>query len=665
MMTFAGQLPRQGPAYAYVQVGTHVASQSAVHGILAALLARAETGRGQVVETSLLQGMMPYDLSALLVRQLMRKFPDRFVVDPNAQFGRMPTLQYHPVLAKDGQWIQLGNLVEHLYHSFIQVAELFDIYADERYQGNPNQYTEEAREELRDRILLRMRERTSDEWMAAFIENGNVASEKFQDTQAALEHPQLIHNGNVIEVDTRDFGRMKQIGPAAKLLETPAAPSADIPRPGEHPDPAWSGAGTAAPARAEHDTLLKRPLEGVTVVELATIIATPYACSLLGDLGARVIKIETIAGDQMRGMLEGAGAAKTTATKEGISIDLKDPRGQEIAKRIVAKADLLIHNYRPGVPERLGIGYEQVKEFNPGIVYVSATGYGSDGPYAHRPNAHPIPGAALGGAYMQAGGEAAMTVSDDVEVLRETARRLMRANEVNPDPNTSMVIATGAMLGLFAKRMHGVGQHVQMNMMGANAYANSDDFVSYEGKAPRPTADPELHGLGALYRLYRAAGETWVFLACLTDREGEALAKAMGPVLAADARFATAEARREHDAELATLLASCFASRDADEWESMLAEDVGCVRADAATVGEFFDTSDHVLENGFIAEVEHLRWGSYWRHGPLVQLSATPSRAGAGILAGQHTRQLLREFGYSPEETEVLFADRVVASEPV
>ena len=109
-----------------------------------------------------------------------------------------------------------------------------------------------------------------------------------------------------------------------------------------------------------------------------------------------------------------------------------------------------------------------------------------------------------------------------------------------------------------------------------------------------------------------------------------------------------------------------FATRHADEWESRLTElDVACVRADAATAGEFFDTSEHVMANGFVAEAEHLRWGPYWRHGSLVQFSETPARAGSGILAGQHSRQLLREIGRPPEEVEQLFAERVVASEPV
>ena len=186
-----------------------------------------------------------------------------------------------------------------------------------------------------------------------------------------------------------------------------------------------------------------------------------------------------------------------------------------------------------------------LRQDNPNIVYVSATGYGSDGPHSHRPNAHPVPGAGLGGAYYQAGGAPAMVVSDDIEVLRETARQLMRANEVNPDPNTSLVIATAAMLGLYVQRTQGIGQHIQCNMMGANAYANFDDFVSYEGKPERPNPLTGLYGLNATYRLYPAASG-WVFLACPSQHEWRNMVRTMGAdALLDDARFAPSGGNRQ------------------------------------------------------------------------------------------------------------------------
>src|SRR5215212_1753802 len=239
MQLFGGQVRREGPVYAAVQLATHAAAQAAVQGILAALLVRERTGHGQVVRTSLLQGMLPYDMAGLTTRQLMRLHPDRFPVDPLAAFDRQPTLQYQPVLCADGRWLQLGNLLEHLFHAFINAAGLGHIYADERFHSAPY-LGEEAREQLREIMIERMRERTAAEWMETFVADG----------------------------------------PVARTRATPAVLSPTSPEPGEHDAAhlaAWGTALTApaliaatAPSTATNHL---PPLAGVTVVELATIIA--------------------------------------------------------------------------------------------------------------------------------------------------------------------------------------------------------------------------------------------------------------------------------------------------------------------------------------------------------------------------------------------------------
>ena len=166
------------PASPPVPVGSHGASQGAVHGILAALIERDRCGRGQIVETSILQGLMPFDLLQLLLTQLHEREPDIYPAI-NVFGGGMPTLNYHPVLTADGRWIQLGNLLEHLFYAFMDAADLTHLFVEEQWQRSQVEWTPDALEAMRDRILERMQERTADEWMDIFRASGNVAAEPF------------------------------------------------------------------------------------------------------------------------------------------------------------------------------------------------------------------------------------------------------------------------------------------------------------------------------------------------------------------------------------------------------------------------------------------------------------------------------------------------------
>ena len=671
MGAFSAIARRGGPAFSAVQVGTHAAAQSAITGTLAALLARERIGSGQLVETSLLQGMFPYDLNTLLREQLMQRFPDRLQTDLVARGltpDTMPNLGYHPVVAADGRWIQFANLLEHLFHNQIVALGLEDTLADPRYVGAPNRLDEEAREELRNQILERVRERPAAEWMRIFHENGNVAADIVGSAEEALEHPDLLANDEVVERADPTLGSVRQLGLLARLVETPGRVGRPAPTPGEQSrevlsEPArqpWTGSTPIDDGRP--------PLDGITVLEFATIIAAPLGVSLLGDLGARVIKVEpTNGGDPQRGMAgTGLGghmaATKTTASKESICINLKMEEGQSIVRKLVEQADVLIHNYRPGVPERLGIGYEQVRAIRPQIVWVSANGYGPDGPGARRPAAHPIPGAVCGGALLQAGAGWPAGDLGSLDGIREAARWYKNANEANPDPNVSVTLATAALLGLYARRKTGSGQPIFLSMLGANGYANADDFLAYKVKPDRQQLDPQLFGLNALCRLYRAR-DGWICLSISEDAEWEAFCATTGRGdLRDDVRFGDSNARLEHSEELASVLTELFGTKDSSEWEQQLTKGgVGCVRADEyENAGQFFLHNEQMHANGFAPLATHAVLGEYQRWGPLVAFSKTPGRYGPGVLAGQHTDSILAELGYKNEAVGELHETGVV-----
>ena len=666
---FTGQSKRPGPHFAAVEVANHGTTMAAVRGILSAIIVREKTGQGQRVETSLMQGISPFDVNNWLVWQMMIKFPDRFQDDPQSDPNRQPGVGYQPVRTKDGHWIQMANIIVRLFREAIEVMGLGDVLKDPRFERAPTLMPEE-REELREMVLKRAQEKTADEWMDIFInQTSNVAAETFLTTQEGMNHPQIVHNHHVVDVDDPTVGKMRQVGPLVRLDETPGSIKGPAPKVGQHNEevlrlseaaPVRGGTGSATMALPPH------PLTGFTVLDLSTVIAGPLSTSLNYELGARVIRIETLDGDTMRRNFDGLGANRTQAGAENISINLQTPEGKEIFDGLAAKADILVHNMRPGAPERLGIGYEQVRQINPGIVYVYAGGYGDSGPHSHRPAMHPIGGAVLGGVLNQLGRgvmpppEQPMTLDE----IKEMARRLGRANETNPDPNSSMVISTGALLGLCARERFGVSQYVLSTMIGANAYANVDDFFSYEGKPDRLIPDGDGHGPHALYRLYQAR-RGWVFLACLFEEEWSAFCEVVGREnLLRDPRFESASARLENDDALVEELEKVFATRDPGEWEQMLiAADVACVEVEESGMFNFYSQDPHVAENGFIQPAESLRIGSYWRYGPVVNLSQTPARVGSGPLRGQHTRSLLQELGYSEAQIEELYQKRVVDSE--
>ena len=538
MQTFAGIANRQGPGYSAVMVGVHACAQMAASATLAALFRRQRGAPGATVSVSLERALLAYDMVQLIGSQLRERGVD--LPPPMDPATVMPTINYHPVQGADGRWLQLGNLLPHLLQAFLDEVGL---------EWNEN----EDEEAFRTRLLSHMQTRPSNEWMQRFLDNGSIVAHPYQTTQEALEDADVTANGHVVTQ-----GAVSQLGVVARLSATPGRVSFSVPEPGEFelPKPDSSTVVATPPiANKKPDTTgTGALLEGITVVEFATIIAAPLGCSVLADLGARVIKVETPGGDPFRGMLDGMGAARVNTGKESITLDLKTDAGRDAAQRLISRADVLVHNFRQGVPEKLGIDYSSARLLRPDIIHVAVSGYGPDGPGARRPSTHPIPGAAMGGVFFQLGGEPPAELLQG-DALRDWARRLFRANEVNPDPNTSMVTATAVILALLARERHGVGQAVSVDMFCANAYANFDDFLSYPDKPDRACPRRDQTGFDG-YGLEQT-GSGWVF--------------------------------------------------------QMGAHRVAAER----TIAEFL-ASPAAREAGLVTEATHADWGRYLRHGPLI-----------------------------------------------
>jgi len=585
------------------------------------------------------------------------------------------------VRTKDGIWLQHANQrIPHI-QGHLKAIGLGHLLEDERFKEVPS-ISVDNRELLRREILKKQLEKTADEWMEMYLQDGNIAAEPYRTCIQAMDHAAVLANGTVVTIHDPRVGPLRTLASLVDFKDTPGEPSGPAPDVGQHNADVLgrlrqrATAASGGLAEAHGANVPAHPLSGVTILDLATIQAGPYSAALLADLGARVIKIDATdrrLDEGRRSTAQAMPDARTYAGKECLQVDLQTPEGKDIVHKLIARADVLLHNYRLGVPERLQVDLETCRTINPRLVHVWMGTYGANGVHARRPGAHPIPGAVMGGARRQMGRGMPPPQEQvmDIEEIVEATRWIMKSNW-GPDQNTSPAVATGIILGLRARDLTGKGQPIHVTMLNANAWANADEYYDYANRPPLARPDEEIHGLHALYRLYRCR-EGWVFLGCLFQDEWENFCRTVqrGDLLA-DRRFATREARQVNDEALSTEIAGILAGRTAAEWEELLIKaDIGCVRADEALEGEFYADHPHAKANALSVEVEHPYVGKYLRYGGLVEFSLTPGLYRTTPQIGQHTKPLLREIGYDDQHIEdlgrrgiVQWADPAVGGEP-
>lgn len=670
--TLAGMTAREGPAFCTAAYASYPASQLLIQAILAALHQKQSSGRGQRVETSLAQALTVHDTFQWFARVVAQRYSGGFSQAPRAVDG-VPTggLSFRLLIAltKDGQWLQFSQTPDRLFKAMMGMFGLAWMFDDPKWSSAPDFEEAAQRREFWEVLLGVVRSKTAAEWEAEFDKDPNVWGETFRQDTQVLSHPQMLWNRMVADHEDRDAGHLRSPGPVARLDATPAAVDRPAPRLGEHDAAIRAEAAAAGPERAPDGATdaSRPPLEGVTVIELGSYYAAPYGSTLLAELGARVIKLEQPEGDPQRNMLpfpEVAGL-KSLQGKECVAVDLNIERGREIAYRLIAKADILLQSFRAGAARRLKLDPDSLKAVNPDLIYVAAPGYGEDGPYGRRPAFAPTIGAAAGLAWRNAG--ALIPSGPDLPLDRVKAAALQLGAAVmgvgNADGISSVTVATAMMLGLAARDRGAGGQHMLTSMLSSVAHAISEAAIEYRDRPSPPVADAGLHGFGALYRLYETADE-WVFLAAPTDREWVRLTAALadGPSLAGDARFASAGARRRHDAELAEALAAIFKTRSAQAWESALCGlDVACVVAARGPVeAHYMDPGDVGDQCDLVTTARHPILDEIPRLRPLVRFSESATLAGDAALVGQHTHSVLAGMGYTDREIADLAEDAVI-----
>jgi crotonobetainyl-CoA:carnitine CoA-transferase CaiB-like acyl-CoA transferase len=379
------------------------------------------------------------------------------------------------------------------------------------------------------------------------------------------------------------------------------------------------------------DGLTAPPLDGVRVLDLSRVLAGPYCTMMLADLGAEVIKVEQPgAGDETRGwgppFADGDAAyfLAINRSKRSVAVDLKDPEGRDAILRLAARADVVVHNFRPATIERLGLGYERMRTVAPGIVFCAISGFGSDREPSDRPGYDFVVQAESG--LMQATGD----------------EEPMKVGVAVVDVLTGMNAAVAILAALHRRERTGDGENIEVSLLdsGLAALINVAQGSLVTGREPRRhgNAHPNI----VPYQTFRAA-DGWVAVAAPNDRLYQAMCEAIDcPGLATDPRFARNRDRVEHREELTAALAARFVERPAEDW-------VQALQAAGVPVGKIrgvLDALDAAAQAGRPAtvSVEHPTIGELPLLASPIRLERASLRTPAPPpLLGEHTDAVLGE----------------------
>ncbi|MBI5577535.1 MAG: CoA transferase [Deltaproteobacteria bacterium] len=394
------------------------------------------------------------------------------------------------------------------------------------------------------------------------------------------------------------------------------------------------------------------PLTGLKVLDLTRVVSGPFCTMLLADFGATVIKVEAPDGDPSRvtgivGTGENPYFVNLNRNKRTITIDMKQERGKEIVRRMAKASDVLVENFRPGVMDRLGLGYPALSALNPALIYAAITGFGKTGPYKDRPAFDFIAQAMSG--FMSLNGDRTMPY--------------LRVGIPISDTIAGLYAAFGILAALRERERTGRGQEIQTAMVDGLISMFTFAAAAYFSTGKLPPRNGNDHMVVAPYGLFNASDGP-IAIAPSTERNWQQLCTALGlEELMSDPRFDSAENRREHRGDINAIVGSVIGGRTRQDWITLLNQ-AGVPCGPVNNLAQAF-SDPQVLHQEMVIASEQPS-GPIKMPGFPVKLSNSPARLRKpSPQVGEHTVEVLQELGYREEEIEKLFKTSAVSIAPL
>lgn len=585
--------------------GSYGAALQGMVGTLAALCERQRSGRGQVVRTSLHEGALSW-LPAIWIHSERR--------DPQIDFVIPKDVQPLMMRCRDGDYVHFSfgtaNSRLHVYN----ILGIDDPTLQQDPRGLPSP-ARGARNFFADVDLL---QQYVSKWKRADLLDKlwefGIPADALNAPGVAWDDEQVAHNGSI----TRDADGSRRVGVPFRM--------------GLADNFATDDKAAAAEAMS------KPPLHATRVIDLGVFTAGPHASMLLADLGADVIKVEPLTGEPMRGSFRQITAS--SRGKRGLAIDMKSPKGLEVMRRLCASADMVHHNFRPGVTKRLGIDADTLRAANPSLIVLENSGYGNSGPKAQRAGLDMILKAFCGHEH-HAGGS-----GNPPACYRPTT----------VDLAAGMIGAIVSLIAYRVKLKSGAGSTTETSLLDTALFMMSELVQGADGKfLPLSTLNRTQTGFHPAEQLY-ATRDGWIAVAARTETMARDLLDVLGlkgQILKPRSEWAESEAKALGDAVSKWETQALLAALDAKGvWNARCREN-----AERETL------LDKALQRAqTVARSDHPRYGELLQIGSLFSLSRSPlSVQGNPPTVGQHTREVLGEIGYDQQEIAALFAEKVVA----